>query len=477
MAETYYVSSESQLHTIAANVNSGAKSYEGDIIYLQADITLTEEWVPIGNSDYFFQGTFEGWGHVISGLIITDGGSCQGLFGYINNGNIFNVGVKGRISATGKYVGGICGKADGVASIIGCYNAAAVTGGQYVGGICGEFSGYQIKNCYNTGAITANDTGAPYVGGLAGVIDNNGTGTPSMEKCYSTGSISTGASAYYGAIMGGIKNSANVKTCYYDLDKVDIGGAYYSEGRESAVDDTDNDVIGVEGVNMKSETSWEEKDLNNDPTDVAWVIEDGKYPKLAAFCKNRSFALTFTQTKNWLTIVPNGNYSVPAGVEAYKVSEVSSESVTLTRVTTLNEGHAALLYCETYSDIEMTFSSTDGALDDYRDDKWLKGSHVGTVMIGGGEVKHFILSDGTFYRVGSGSLARGKVYLDLTGIDIVTSSMASMQIRFAGNVTGIEKTPDATEQAPAEEYDLSGRRVSSTTKGIIVTNGKKIFKQ
>lgn len=107
MAETYYVSDESQLHTIAANVNSGAKSYEGDIIYLKVDITLTEEWVPIGTGDHPFRGTFEGWGHVISGLNITSDGNYQGLFGYIADGKICNVGVEGSVSATGKDVGGI----------------------------------------------------------------------------------------------------------------------------------------------------------------------------------------------------------------------------------------------------------------------------------------------------------------------------------------------------------------------------------
>ncbi len=48
-----------------------------------------DAWAPIGTSLHPFNGHFEGWGHVISGLSINAGSSdCQGLFGYVAGGSI-----------------------------------------------------------------------------------------------------------------------------------------------------------------------------------------------------------------------------------------------------------------------------------------------------------------------------------------------------------------------------------------------------
>lgn len=464
LAQTY-VSTESELRAIATAVNNGTTTYDGETIYLKNDITLVSNWTPIGTEASPFKGFFEGWGHVISGLNITGSSDYQGLFGYISGGRVRDVAVQGSVSG-GNYVGGICGKMDDYGSIVGCRNDATVTGTQYVGGICGEFTATGIENCYNTGAISATD----YVGGIAGNIAE----TSSMSYCYTTGSI-TASKLPYGALVGAA-TIGTLNYCYYDLKTATISAypfsarAFYYESDYSVVDDIDNDVVGVSTENMKLKSFWEGRLLNDDK---AWYIVNGEYPRLDAFVKGHEFTLSFGSGNNWSTIVPNGNYSVPSGLKAYMVSNATTENVTLRRVTTLNEGRAALLYWETGTEQNFTVTSTNGALADYTDDKWLKGSHVSPIAIGGEDKKHFVLFDGQFHRATSGTLARGKAYLDLTGV--AGEARSSLSIQFEDESAGI--TEVSSEALPSQGYDLNGRRVRPTQRGIVIINGKKIYKQ
>ena len=63
-------------------------TYAGQYLKLTSDIALTGEWTPIGSSGTLaFGGTFDGDGHCISGMTITDSTlGYVGLFGYTLNG-------------------------------------------------------------------------------------------------------------------------------------------------------------------------------------------------------------------------------------------------------------------------------------------------------------------------------------------------------------------------------------------------------
>ena len=51
---------------------------------LKNDITLTEDWIPIGTLDNPFRGGFDGGNHTIADLRINDNtDSAVGLFGYV----------------------------------------------------------------------------------------------------------------------------------------------------------------------------------------------------------------------------------------------------------------------------------------------------------------------------------------------------------------------------------------------------------
>ena len=158
-----------------------------------------------------FTGVFEGDGHKITGLTIDDGGAGNehlGLFGFIANGEVRNLGIEGgSVSGSGdRYVGGLVGVNDG--SVSNCYFTGSVRGTKgAVGGLAGQ--NYQvgsISNCYSTGDVTGNiDRTWRTVGGLVG--DNYGI----VSNCYSTGSVN--GYKYIGGLVG--RNyQGSISNCY-----------------------------------------------------------------------------------------------------------------------------------------------------------------------------------------------------------------------------------------------------------------------
>ena len=103
--------------TTLKKVGSGTDGWELSSYYRQtANITLTGNWTPIGNSTTRFTGTYDGGGYSITNLAIPSAiADHEGMFGYIGNvGVVKNVTlINVSISATGAYRGGIAGRNDG----------------------------------------------------------------------------------------------------------------------------------------------------------------------------------------------------------------------------------------------------------------------------------------------------------------------------------------------------------------------------
>lgn len=151
---------------------------------LNADGTLKNDnpentWTPICYSkSYGLSGTFEGKGHTISGLYLSNTDIRNvGLFGK-NECTIKNVGVIDSYfnAPQSAHVGGVCGYNNG--TIENCYNTGTVTGGTSVGGVCGNENSGTIQNCYNTGTVTGTETNAN-VGGVCGLKISGG-----IYNCY-----------------------------------------------------------------------------------------------------------------------------------------------------------------------------------------------------------------------------------------------------------------------------------------------------
>ncbi len=120
---------------------------------LQTDIDLTGvDWVPI---DFNQGNTFDGGGHTISGLKVTQEGSAYGdagLFSSVTGSStIKNLHVSGTVDVPGSdYAGGIAGFVT-FSTIENVSFTGAVTEGNYRGGIIGTAYGSYFTNCHYKG--------------------------------------------------------------------------------------------------------------------------------------------------------------------------------------------------------------------------------------------------------------------------------------------------------------------------------------
>ena len=222
-ASPFVIANGEQLAYLAQQVNGG-ETYSGKYFKLTDNIDLGgKEWTPIGGTDKYFEGTFDGNGHTVSNFTINKPEeSYIGLFGY-NKGTIMNLGVeKAEISGSVR-VGGVCGYNYG--TIKNCYNTGAVSGTiSVIGGVCGYNSSSTIKNCYNTGAVS----GTEYVGGVCGF--NTGYNN-TITNCYNASTVNGKNSA--GSVCG-CSNDETVTNCYYNKDFCAIGGINGSDVDGSA---------------------------------------------------------------------------------------------------------------------------------------------------------------------------------------------------------------------------------------------------
>ena len=166
-----------------------------------------QSWVPIGNSDKLYQGTFDGNGKTITNLYINASQVNMGLFGYTYGGTIKNLTFEyANVTNTNNYAGVLVGKAFGGSTLqnIKISNTCQIKGGKYTGGIAGYLDG-NAYNCVNCATVQ----GIQYIGGLCGY---SRTGN-SMTACANYGNVtasSSGVGGLVGYFSGGtIQDCAN----------------------------------------------------------------------------------------------------------------------------------------------------------------------------------------------------------------------------------------------------------------------------
>ena len=152
----------------------------GKTVLLTADISLRGvDFEPIAS----FSGTFNGGGHTISGLTLTESLSPAGLFLTLERGAFVHaLKVEGQVAPGGtkEFVGGIAGRSYG--TIEECSFFGVVKGESAVGGIVGRNeAGGLVANCTVSGSVSANR----YTGGIAGY--NLGT----LRACINSASVNT----------------------------------------------------------------------------------------------------------------------------------------------------------------------------------------------------------------------------------------------------------------------------------------------
>ncbi len=175
------IHSATEWNTFAQNVNNGTESYEGKLVQLGTDISIS---TMAGTAEHPFRGIFDGAGYTLN--LSISGADYAAPFRYINGATICNVKVTGSVNG-GQYSAGIVGAAlGGTNSISNCWMAASVSSSSNIGGILGHgtSSATTISNCFLDGSLNASYIGVLYGGGSNG-------GTHAVENCWIRGTYPT----------------------------------------------------------------------------------------------------------------------------------------------------------------------------------------------------------------------------------------------------------------------------------------------
>lgn len=168
-----------------------------------------QSWVPIGNSNKPYQGTFDGNGKTITNLYINASQTSQnnmGLFGYTYQSTIKNLTFENaNVTNTNNYAGVLVGEAFWGSTLqnIKISNTCQIKGGNYTGGIAGYLDG-NAYNCVNYATVQ----GIKYIGGLCGYYCRTGN---SMTACANYGNVT--ASSLGGGGLVGYFDSGTIQDC------------------------------------------------------------------------------------------------------------------------------------------------------------------------------------------------------------------------------------------------------------------------
>ena len=163
----YQISSAEELLYFMFDVNNGNVSANAVLlndIVVNADLfkqiadllkrttkagNALNKWIPIGTAENPFRGTFDGNGHIISGIYFKDETQSNvGLFGNVGSEAVIkNLGVTDSYISGNENVGAICGKSEG--TIVNCYTVSEVVGNKNVNPLVGAKENTAVvENCY-----------------------------------------------------------------------------------------------------------------------------------------------------------------------------------------------------------------------------------------------------------------------------------------------------------------------------------------
>ncbi|MCR4593238.1 MAG: hypothetical protein K5672_08860 [Bacteroidaceae bacterium] len=199
----YQIGTPQDLVDFAALVNggeTGAKAVLTANINLSSVLTDETPWVPIGNAEAQFAGTFDGQGFSITNFAYVATGDDNGLFGYIKDATVKNFSITGTLTSTFTK-NGVIGHADGAALVSGIHSALDMTisGNAHSGGIVGGTETTSctlvIENCEYSGTMTHSGEGDCQAG-ILGYTYYGG-----VKNCIFSGTIN-GENNKYGGILG-----------------------------------------------------------------------------------------------------------------------------------------------------------------------------------------------------------------------------------------------------------------------------------
>ena len=441
-----------------------------------------------------------------------------GVCGYGDfTGDITNCYNTGSITGSGSYVGGIAGRINNSIDFNGCYNTGSISGGvDYVGGISG-ISLADTKNCYNKGyvkgsnnnigGLLGNNTGNVFncyntgrvegkskVGGLVGT--NYQYAGKYIFNCFKTGEV-IGTGDNIGELCGENNSSGTITRCFIQTGQNvgnvvgNLGGTFtniltlsidafksgevcylLSQGTEGSVWGqqlgTDNypvfgDYKVIKAAKGNNNTYW--ATFSNRDNDVTLSVP-----------VNRTLVVyNTTVSDNKLTLSDRDDCQVAKveGVLLKSDGEYVNAKANETDVLTPSDNTDLVATPATEQTInaETGFTLYRLAYNNSTDKTGL-GFYLGVVKDSDGNV---ISKDGSQIKT-----TPGKAYLKVAKSALGTAPIRGFVIGEDDNTTGIDViTINSIDingsKVDDSVYDLMGRKVSKTAKGIYIKNGKKVI--
>ena len=229
------ISSTADWETFASNVNGGTESYEGKVVKLSADISVSTMVGTVTSGDApenAFKGIFDGGGHTITVDINSTDRHATAPFRYIKDATIMNVKTAGTVTGT-MHCAGLVGFSEGTSYIKNCeVNVAVNCSGSshsHCGGILGhgKSSTTTVSDCLFSGSISNATTAAGIIYGWG---DN---GTHTIVNCLTAGTY-TGCSGV--DLLKKDKGTEGIDNCY-KTENVGSQGTYTTKTGDELVAD------------------------------------------------------------------------------------------------------------------------------------------------------------------------------------------------------------------------------------------------
>ena len=234
------ISTPEQLAWAISYVNglNGSAAHPTQKFTITADIDMDQYiWVPIGvyndaSHDYSYTGTFEGNGHLVSGIHSPFSVAEKGMFGTVKgNADIKNLqAVVDFYQGNAEHLGGLIGSMNG-GTLSNCESAgylesAYTSLGGFIGGLVGKaYPGAIIHSSFAVDTLKALSADM-YLGGLVG--DHNGY----LYNAYSRALIADGTLSQTTQVGGlvGYNHEGWVENCYSDVGAQNIAAFAYENG-------------------------------------------------------------------------------------------------------------------------------------------------------------------------------------------------------------------------------------------------------
>ena len=499
---TYLIANAGQLISFANMVNEAYQAYEDSYgenmlesysAKLTADITLNDgtfsadgTFTATGATEssepmrwpvikYFSGVTFDGQGHVVSGLYaISQECKCHvGLIGNMDEGAVLkNVGLvnsyfDGVGNGYSSYVG-LCGAAFN-STISNCYSDIIATTMNRAGGIAGNAYESTITNCYSTSSLTAEQVG--------GIVGNAYAST--ITNCYTTySSIGPNDNGTHCEANVTAERLASGEIAYLLNGSVDDAGDWTegtTDGTQTwyqAIGSDASPVLVGTGSNTVYQGSVNGGNfyVNENGTLATLDIQDGyEFASPVAFTVGTA-TYNRTMTNQWGTLCLPMSLTVDdSNCEYFTLESAANDEITLSKITdsTIPAGMPVIVRCTSVesgisfaeSDVEICTAPAEGSS---TDGLTLTGTFTEKDVTG---QSGYYFADDSFCNIGDNEVIIAPFRAYLAGT--ISGDAGQLAIRtFDDTATAIDMLNATDGDGASAVYDLQGRKLKSLQQGV-----------